>query len=67
MIMISEEELRSLRWWLNHYKRAGRDFIRLVEKMLEEDPTAKKMLIAHLPAYKNTFEGPTYGDVEDGQ
>ena len=64
---ISDEDLRKLRWWLRHYKGAGKDFIRLVENMLEGDEGAKVMLIAHLPAYKDTFFGPLYGDVEDVQ
>ena len=67
MKQISDKDLRELRWWLRHYKRAGKDFIRLVENMLEGDEGAKTMLIAHLPAYKDTFFGPLHGDVEDVQ
>ena len=67
MNKISEAQLRTLRWWLRHYKRAGHDFILIVEKAMTGDESSLRMLKAHLPAYKETFMGKLYGDVEDDE
>lgn len=61
--MNSDEE-RRLKWWLRHYKNAGRDLAQLVARMLDEKPHAKAMLNAQLPAYIDLFE-MTLNEVDD--
>lgn len=64
--MNSDDE-RRLKWWLHHYKNAGRDLARLVEKVLEDAPHAKAMLKAQLPAYIDLFEMTLFGGEDDGK
>lgn len=64
--MNSDDE-RRLKWWLRHYKNAGRDLARLVEKVLEDAPHAKAMLKAQLPAYIDLFEMTLFGGEDDGK
>ena len=54
MCKTSEEE-RIKDWWLNHFQNAGYDLVRIVQKTLEGDKGAEKMLRAWLPAFEQTF------------
>ena len=64
--MNSDDE-RRLKWWLRHYKNAGRDLSRLVEMMLNDKPHTKAMLKAQLPAYLELFEMELQGVEDDGE
>ena len=64
--MSSEDEYR-LKWWLKHYKNAGRDLAKLVQALLDEKPFTKEMLTAQLPAYVVLFEMELEGGDEGGE
>ena len=65
--MLNSDEERRLKWWLRHYKNAGRDLAQLVARMLDQEPHAKAMLKAQLPAYLDLFEMTLIGDEDDGK
>jgi hypothetical protein len=64
--MNSDEEYR-LKWWLSHYKNAGRDLAKLVQALLDGKPYTKEMLSAQLPAYIELFEMELEGVDADGK
>jgi len=64
---LNSDDERRLKWWLIHYKNAGRDLARLVAKMLNDGPHTKAMLKAQLPAYLDLFEMELEGVEDDGE
>ena len=64
--MNSDKEYR-LKWWLAHYKNAGKDLAKLVQAMLDGKPYTKEILAAQLPAYLDLFEMELKGVEDDGE